>query len=369
MKKIAILTGLFCLFFACSRNKTTDGTLTASLTNIPDGTLLNFVDIDSGKTFQKIKVFDNKFEITYNFPTPRKIIIREDYPKYPKYQKKIWLENSKISITGNYDYFVNAKVEGSASNIIGEQFDSFVIQHDNQLSELRRSIYLTNDKIQKDSISEEIERFLLEYRDKKIELYLSNTESEVTFFNLVYEITDLNSVLTKSDVLKIYNLLPDKFKSTKKGELLKDYISLPDIPKVGEKFIDCSQQTPDGKTISLSDNLGKYTLIDFWSSWCGPCRAKHPTLRKLYNLYHDKGFNIISISADENINDWKSAIKQDSLTWIQISDLKGIQNKAFLIYGIRAIPQSVFLGENGIIMNYNFDNMDMETEIAKLFKK
>ena len=97
MRNILILIGLLCLLLACNRSNPKEGTLTASLENIPDGTILNVVDIDSGTLFKRITVFDNKFEFCFNFPTPRKIGIWEDKPKYPKYRLLLWLENSKIS--------------------------------------------------------------------------------------------------------------------------------------------------------------------------------------------------------------------------------------------------------------------------------
>jgi thiol-disulfide isomerase/thioredoxin len=368
MKKVAILTGLFCLFFACSRNKTTDGTLTASLTNLPDGTILNFVDIDSGKTFRRIKVFDNKFETKFNFPSPRKIGIWEDNPKYDKYRLILWLENSKINITGNYDYFVNAKVVGSTSNLIHNQFESLIRKFDNELSDLKMSSRITNNLFVKDSIGKKIEQVMSQYKSEKMQLYQKNIESDVAFYNLASEIIIYNSVLSKSDIEKLFSELPDRFKSDKKGELLKEYISLPEIPKMGDKFIDCVQLTPNGETESISNNLGKYTIVEFWSSGCGPCRAEHPELVRLYNLNHKKGLNIISISGDSDSDDWKNAIKKDSLTWTNISDLRGWNNEAFMIYGIKSIPQMILLDENGIIVDNELFRKYLPDELEKRFK-
>lgn len=351
MRKIAMLTGLFCLLLACNKSKSHEGILTASLTNIPDGTILNFVDIDSGKTLQRIKVFGNKFEIKYNFPAPREIGIWEDKPKYDKYRLVLWLENSKTNITGNYDYFANAKVEGSTSNIIHQRFESLVRKSSNRLSDLKMASATTINQTIKDSISKEIDKFLTQYKNEKTQLYLKYIDNDVAFYKFASEITDYSSVLSKSDLQKVYNELPYKFKSDKKAEFIKEYISLPETPKVGEKVVDCSQLTPEGKTESIINNLGKFTIIEFWASSCGPCRADHPALRKVYNLYHDKGLNIISISADDDSDDWKNAIKKDSLIWTNISDLRGWNNKAFMIYGIKAIPQMLLLDENGIIVN------------------
>jgi thiol-disulfide isomerase/thioredoxin len=168
----------------------------------------------------------------------------------------------------------------------------------------------------------------------------------------------------------LYNKLPIKLKHSKKGTLLKEYISLPDAPKVGDRFIDCTQLTPEMKSESISDNLGKkFTIIEFWASWCGSCRRDHPIMRKMYNLYHKKGLNIISISCDENTERWKNAIKQDCIPWDNISDLKGWYNKAFMIYGIKGVPQMILLDNNGIIVDDNFVNVSMESELSKRFNK
>jgi thiol-disulfide isomerase/thioredoxin len=140
------------------------------------------------------------------------------------------------------------------------------------------------------------------------------------------------------------------------------------IPQVGEKYIDCSQNTPQGKMESISNNLGKYTIIEFWASWCGPCRAEHPQIRRLYNLYHDKGLNIIGISGDSDLNAWKEAIENDSIPWTNISDLKGGNNQAFMIYGIKGVPVMILLDENGLIVDNKLYNKPLESELEKRFK-
>jgi thiol-disulfide isomerase/thioredoxin len=283
------------------------------------------------------------------------ILITEDHPKYPKYRKIVWLENAKIHIRGNYDYFVNAKVDGSASNIIYENFEKLVQKFENRLQDMRLSARITTNPLIKDSITREIDRITKQHIEAKTKLYLENIQSEVALSNLEFEVINYLSVFNKNDIKKIYLALPERFQLTGKGLVIKKFISLPEVPKIGEKFIDFTQKTPDGKSESISQNLGKYTIIDFWASNCGPCRAKHPTMRKMYNLYHSKGLNIISISGDNDIDDWVNAIKKDSMSWTNISDLKGWNNEAFMLYGIKAIPQMIILDENGIIVDNQFD--------------
>jgi thiol-disulfide isomerase/thioredoxin len=113
----------------------------------------------------------------------------------------------------------------------------------------------------------------------------------------------------------------------------------------------------------MSSHLGKYTILEFWASGCEPCSTEHPILRKIYNLYHEKGLNIISISGDVDSNDWKNAIKNDSLTWTNISDLRGFTNVAFMIYRIKGIPQIILLDEKGIIIDDELGQKDLEHEI------
>jgi thiol-disulfide isomerase/thioredoxin len=368
MKNLAICAGLLFLLFACDRNNSNEGTLSATLTNIPNGTVLNFFDLDSGKAFRKIKVYDNKFAIKFNFPTPRAIGIWEDNPKFDKYRLILWLENSRITISGNYDYFVNAKVEGSKSNFIYQQFSSLIRKFDNRLSDLNMSKRTTNIQSVKDSITKEIENVRTQYKDEKMKIYIKYIDSDVALSYLFMEFTYRSSVFSKSDLGKLYDELPDIFKSGRKGKLIKEYVSLPEIPKVGEKFIDFSQLTPEGKPESLSNNLGKYTIIEFWSSGCGPCRAEHPDLIKLYNSYHEKGLSIIGISGDNDPDDWKNAILKDSLPWINISDLRGFNNEAFMLYGIKYIPQMILLDDNGIIVDNDLFSKYLPGELEKRFK-
>ena len=355
MKKILFLIKVIFLVYVFSQCKSHNGKLIASLENIPDSTVLNIIDLDNRITLDKIPVFNNKFEFVYNFKSPKKILITEDHPKYPKYQKFLWLENAKIYIRGNYDYFVNAKVEGSASNIIHEKFETLVRKFENTLSDLRLSARTTNDQLSKDSIEKEINIITNQHIEEKSQLYLENIQSDVTLSNLNYEIVYYSSVFSKTDIKKIYLALPERFKISDNGLIINKFISLPEIPKIGEKFIDCTQRTPEGKSESISKNLGKYTIIEFWASSCGPCRAEHPIMKKMYDLYHSKGLNIISISCDDNIDNWVNAIKKDSMTWTNISDLNGWNNEAFMSYGIKAIPQMIILDENGYIIDNHFD--------------
>ena len=122
-------------------------------------------------------------------------------------------------------------------------------------------------------------------------------------------------------------------------------------------------------TISLSSLKGKVVLVDFWASWCGPCRVNNPNLVKLYDLYKDKGFEIFGVSIDKSIPDWKKAIEMDGLSWPQVVDQRGWEAPSTYAYGIEGIPASFLLDRNGIIRGINLYGRELEDRIKKLVEK
>lgn len=129
---------------------------------------------------------------------------------------------------------------------------------------------------------------------------------------------------------------------------------------VGEKFTDFTQATPEGDSLSVLSVEGSYVLVDFWASWCGPCRAANPALVALYNQYHDNGFNIVGVSFDTNADKWKEGISKDNLPWPQLSDLKGWQNEMGQYYGIQYIPQNLLLDDDGTIVGKNMQPEELD---------
>ncbi|MCB0661818.1 MAG: TlpA family protein disulfide reductase [Saprospiraceae bacterium] len=131
---------------------------------------------------------------------------------------------------------------------------------------------------------------------------------------------------------------------------------------------DFTSDQPDGTPLSLSDFKGKVTLVDFWASWCGPCRRENPNVVKMYKEYHDKGFEILGVSLDRSKDKWLQAIEQDGLVWKHVSDLKGWQNEVAQLYGVRSIPHTVLLDAEGNIIARGLRGPQLEQELAKIFK-
>jgi len=135
---------------------------------------------------------------------------------------------------------------------------------------------------------------------------------------------------------------------------------------VGQPAPDISLPTPEGQTVALSSLKGKYVLVDFWASWCGPCRQENPNVVRMYQKYKDKGFEIYGVSLDESKDKWVNAIAKDKLTWPHVSDLKGWNSSAAVKYNIQAIPQTLLLDKEGKIIAKNLRGKPLEDKIASL---
>lgn len=137
---------------------------------------------------------------------------------------------------------------------------------------------------------------------------------------------------------------------------------------IGAEANNFSQKSVDGKMVQLKDFRGKYVLIDFWASWCRPCRMENPNVVAAYNRYKDKDFTVLGISLDTNRDQWVAAIKSDNLTWTNLSDLKGGNNDVATLYGIQNIPQNVLIDKEGKIVAKNLRGPALEEKLAELIK-
>ena len=219
-----------------------------------------------------------------------------------------------------------------------------------------------NDKERIDSIRNAFGEFIASMKEetkKFVSDNIANPAGQVALANNLdlykFNIVDFDAVV---------NNLPD-------GNLKNDLLArMEPARKIqpGQQFIEVALPTPQGDTLRLSEIVAKskVTLLDFWASWCGPCRQFNPILVEIYKQFHDKGFNIYGVSLDQDKEQWTKAIKEQNLTWNHVSNLKAWDCPARLDYMVQGIPSSVLIGQDGKIIAHNLEGNELKAKLAEL---
>lgn len=180
-----------------------------------------------------------------------------------------------------------------------------------------------------------------------------------------------SQTLDKDKFYDTYRFVADKLKaewpSYAHAQAFIEMVDGMQATAIGQPAPEIALPNPDGEVVKLSSLRGNYVLVDFWAKWCGPCRAENPNIVRVYNKYKDKGFTVFGVSLDRNRADWLKAIEDDNLTWTHVSDLKYWQSEAAQTYNITAIPFSILLDPNGVIIDKNLRGQALERKIAEIY--
>jgi thiol-disulfide isomerase/thioredoxin len=286
-------------------------------------------------------------------------------------------ENNKFLFTnGVYEELV---VTGDSTNILLQKYFNF---RNNIISQIQ-SIKTPNEEekiIARNSI-------LMNYQSY-MKKFINENKNSPCLLMLLGEIQ--NPMDFKNELMIIKNVVQEKFE---KQKYLKEVVKLIEQAKQQENYLsqqknraneeknireklginigaiapEINLQSPDGKFIALSSLKGKVVLLDFWASWCRPCRAENPNVVRLYNKYKDKGFTVYSVSLDQNKDKWLAAIAQDKLTWSNhVSELTGWKSSAGNKYGVSSIPKTFLIDAKGKIIAYDLRGNDLEKKLSEI---
>lgn len=167
---------------------------------------------------------------------------------------------------------------------------------------------------------------------------------------------------------RLYDSLSTRIKESSLGKELLEKLNAVRKTGIGQTAPDFTLISPDGKHISLSSLRGNYVLLDFWASWCGPCLREVPNIKKVYERYHDKGFEILSVSLDDKKENWEQAITRNQLNWLHVSSLKGWKCPVAELYNVTAVPSMFLIDKEGRILSNKARGEILENELEKLYK-
>ena len=196
--------------------------------------------------------------------------------------------------------------------------------------------------------------------------YVNDNKNSLAGF---YAATSLDPDKYEQQLIAYADAIKDNFKDNLGVQQFEKQITAAKPTSIGQHAPDFTIICIDDKPIKLSDYKGKYVMLDFWASWCMPCRQENPNVVKQYAVYHAKGLNILGISLDQDKSKWQQAITADNLSWTHASDLKNFEGPTEVLYHIQAIPSNFIIDPNGIIVAKNVRGADLEQFLNKTFNK
>jgi peroxiredoxin len=281
----------------------------------------------------------------------------------------VFLQPGTIKIV-SLDSFSNVSVTGSKADDEYRMLEEIAKPYNNMLDELYRQSSIARKNKEADlsrTVEKQIDSLSASANENIYGVYVrKNPASPIAMYAFRnwagYEID-------ADKVGPVFNTLPVSTRNSVSGKDMQEKINIAKKTGVGRMAIDFTQNDTLDKPVALSSFRGKYLLLDFWASWCGPCRAENPNLVNTFNKYHDKGFQILSVSLDKPgaKERWLQAIHDDGLNWSHVSDLQFWGNAVARQYGIEAIPQNLLLDPTGKIIAKNLQGEELGKKLATIY--
>jgi peroxiredoxin len=361
MKRLLIILFLLPLAIFAQTTKKTGFIIDGKLDGFSEGTEIKLIQNGEAVEMTKTKLLKGKFVLKGNVTEPVLcyLMIGSEKPA------EIYVENSTISFKGKKVNPPVYEISGSASHKQFSDFTKIFIPIAQQLNSLATTINTTIPGPEREGIMKTYTT-AQENIQKAIDNFVSENKKSAVAAFILNATFDFNSDVVILE--KRFNQLDASVKKSESGKQLEQFIAEKKVGAIGTIAMDFTQPDTNDVPVSLSSFRGKYVLVDFWASWCGPCRNENPNVVENYNKFKAKNFTILGVSLDRpgKKEAWVNAIKEDNLTWTHVSDLQFWNNAAAKLYHIQGIPQNILVDPEGKIVAKNLRGPALEEKLCEL---